>query len=214
GTDITELKEAHEELKKYKEHLEELVHERTRELEEANEKLKELDRLKSMFIASMSHELRTPLNSIIGFSSILLNEWLGPLNEEQKLNIATINKAGRHLLALINDVIDISKIEAGVIDVFPEDFELSELITEAIKNFENDITKKNLKLSVDIQSIKMHTDRRRLLQCVMNLLSNAVKFTEEGVIKISSSVNRDFVEIIVEDSGTGIKEKDLEKLFK
>ncbi|MDW7999203.1 MAG: ATP-binding protein, partial [Thermodesulfovibrio sp.] len=214
GTDITELKKANEELERYKGHLEKLVSERTRELEEANERLKELDRLKSMFIATMSHELRTPLNSIIGFSSILLNEWLGPLNEEQKLNIATINRAGKHLLALINDVIDISKIEAGVIDVFPEDFELSELITEAIKNFENDITKKNLKLSVDIQSIKMHTDRRRLFQCIMNLLSNAIKFTEKGFIKMSSSVNGDFVEIIVEDSGTGIKEEDLMKLFK
>ncbi|MEN2986006.1 MAG: PAS domain S-box protein [Thermodesulfovibrionaceae bacterium] len=214
GTDITELKQTHEELKKYKEHLEELVHERTRELEEANEKLKELDRLKSMFIASMSHELRTPLNSIIGFSSILLNEWLGPLNEEQKLNIATINRAGKHLLALINDVIDVSKIEAGVIDRVYEDFELSELIREAIKNFENEITQKGLQLISELSQVDMHTDRRRLLQCVMNLLSNAVKFTEKGFIKISSFVNRDFVEIIVEDSGRGIKEEDLSKLFK
>jgi len=217
GTDITELKKAQEELEKYKEHLEELVKERTRELEEANEKLKELDRLKSMFIASMSHELRTPLNSIIGFSSILLNEWLGHLNDEQKLNIAAINKAGKHLLALINDIIDVSKIEAGIIDIIPEEFELSEVITEAIKNFEREITKKGLQLSTDISSIRMNTDRRRLFQCVMNLISNAVKFTERGYIKIVSSFDKekpDFVEIIVEDSGIGIKEKDLTKLFK
>ncbi|MCS7216074.1 MAG: HAMP domain-containing histidine kinase, partial [Thermodesulfovibrio sp.] len=127
---------------------------------------------------------------------------------------ATINRAGKHLLALINDVIDISKIEAGVIDVFLEDFELSELLTEAMKNFENDIIKKGLQLSIDILPVKIHTDRRRLLQCIMNLLSNAVKFTEKGFIKISSSVNGDFVEITIEDSGIGIKEKDLEKLFK
>lgn len=214
GTDITELKKANEELERYKGHLEKLVRERTRELEEANEKLKELDRLKSMFIASMSHELRTPLNSIIGFSSILLNEWLGPLNEEQKLNIAAINKSGKHLLALINDVIDISKIEAGVIDIVYEEFELSELIREAIKNFENEIAKKGLQLISELSQVKMHTDRRRLFQCIMNLLSNAIKFTEKGFIKISSSVSGDFVEIVVEDSGIGIKKEDLEKLFK
>ncbi len=217
GNDITELKRAHEELEKYKNHLEELVKERTYELEKANEKLKELDRLKSMFIASVSHELRTPLNSIIGFSSILLNEWLGPLNDEQKLNIATINKAGKHLLALINDVIDISKIEAGQIDIIAEEFELSDMITEVIKNFEIEIAKKGLQLSSDVVSVKMNTDRRRLFQCVMNLLSNAVKFTEKGFIRVSSQISKekpDFVEITVQDSGIGIKEEDLEKLFK
>lgn len=216
GTDITELKKAQQELEKYKTHLEELVKERTHELEEANQKLKELDRLKSMFIASMSHELRTPLNSIIGFSSILLSEWLGPLNDEQKLNIATINRAGKHLLALINDVIDVSKIEAGVIDIIYEDFELSELIIEAIKNFENDIAQKGLNLISDILPVKMHTDRRRLFQCLMNLLSNSVKYTEKGFIKISCNLikqNTDFVEIAVEDSGIGIKEDNLRKLF-
>lgn len=215
GTDITELKKTQQELEKYKEHLEELVKERTRELEEANEKLKELDRLKSMFIASMSHELRTPLNSIIGFSSIILNEWLGPLNEEQKLNIATINKAGKHLLALINDVIDVSKIEAGVIDVFYEEFDLDELIMEAVKLFENEIEKKKLNLIVNSSSIKLYTDKRRLFQCVVNLLSNAVKFTERGLIKIDTLLSeKDFVEVIVEDTGIGIKEQDLPKLFK
>ncbi len=216
GTDITELKRAQEELEKYKEHLEELVRERTKELEEANEKLKELDRLKSMFIASMSHELRTPLNSIIGFSSIILNEWLGPLNEEQKINIATIHRSGKHLLALINDVIDISKIEAGVIDIIPEEFELSDLLKEAIENFEKDIVQKGLEFSIEILPVKMNTDRRRVFQCVTNLLSNAVKFTENGYIKLTSSEDEkdaDFVQITIEDSGIGIKEEDLRRLF-
>lgn len=217
GTDITELKKAQQELERYKDHLEELVKERTRELEEANEKLKELDRLKSMFIASMSHELRTPLNSIIGFSSILLNEWLGPLNDEQKFNIATINRAGKHLLALINDIIDISKIEAGVIDIYYEDFKLEELIREGQKLFENEIQNKGLQFITNLSSIKMFTDRRRLFQCIVNILSNAVKFTEKGFIKISTNLinngsNR--VEITIEDSGIGIREQDLAKLFK
>lgn len=217
GTDITELKRTQEELEKYKEHLEELVRERTRELEEANEKLKDLDRLKSMFIASMSHELRTPLNSIIGFSSIILNEWLGPLNLEQKINIATINRAGKHLLSLINDVIDISKIEAGMIEIITEKFELSELIGEAIKNFEEDISKKGLKLILDIIPVEMNTERRRLLQCIINLLSNAVKFTATGYIKIMVSKdmeNSSIINLTVEDSGIGIKNDDMDRLFK
>lgn len=217
GSDITELKKAQQELEKYKEHLEELVSERTNELEEANEKLKELDRLKSMFIASMSHELRTPLNSIIGFSSILHDEWLGPLNDEQKLNIATINRAGKHLLALINDIIDISKIEAGYVDIFYEEFELDDLISEAIKLFEGEIEKKGLNLIVNSSSIRLFTDRRRLFQCIVNLLSNAVKFTDRGLIKIDSKLvdnDSQLVQISVEDTGIGIKEQDLNKLFK
>lgn len=217
GTDITELKKAHEELERYKAHLEELVEARTKELEEANEKLKELDRLKSMFIASMSHELRTPLNSIIGFSSIILNEWLGPLNEEQKENIATINRAGKHLLALINDVIDISKIEAGVIDINITEFDSSEVIEEATKIIEEELKKKGVELRQDVKNYRLFTDRRRLFQCVLNLLSNAAKFTERGWVSIMLSEdesNPDFIKIVVEDTGVGIKEEDQKKLFK
>ena len=110
---MTERKLAEKALRAAHEELEQKVIERTRELSEANMRLKDLDRLKSMFIASMSHELRTPLNSIIGFSSILRDEWMGPLNTEQKEKRAHIFRSGKHLLALINDVIDVSKIEAG-----------------------------------------------------------------------------------------------------
>lgn len=217
GTDITELKRANEELERYKIHLEELVEARTKELEKANERLKELDRLKSLFIASMSHELRTPLNSIIGFSSIILNEWLGPLNEEQKENLTAVYRAGKHLLALINDVIDISKIEAGVIDVYPTEFDSTDLVDEAIKIIEGELKKKGIELKVEVESHRLYTDRRRLFQCLLNLLSNAVKYTEKGMVSISlfeDRENPEFVKIVVEDTGIGIREEDLDKIFK
>lgn len=208
-----------------------------KELEKANLRLQELDKLKSMFIASMSHELRTPLNSIIGFSSILLNEWTGPLNSEQKENLSIILRSGKHLLSLINDVIDVSKIEAGVVEPEVKDFDLYDLLMEAINSIKKDIESKRIELRVNLIHQKMYTDRRRLLQCVMNLLSNALKFTEKGYIKLSVQKMRDeltpigssfnhpqippylrgeeegLIVISVEDTGIGIRDEDLSKLF-
>jgi signal transduction histidine kinase len=177
----------------------------------------------------MSHELRTPLNSVIGFSCILLNEWVGPLNEEQKENLATVLRAGKHLLSLINDVIDVSKIEAGLIEIDSEEFELQGVIKEVTASLEKEIEAKGLELKVDSIDVTMHTDRRRLLQCVLNLLSNAAKYTENGVISIGATFAggrfseqsngpnpgqaSDFVEIFVEDTGIGIREEDKQKIF-
>lgn len=197
---------------------------KTEELEEANTKLQELDRLKSMFIASMSHELRTPLNSIIGFSSIIHDEWLGPVNREQKENLATIQRSGKHLLNLINDVIDVSKIEAGKIEIHLEEFDLFDLMTEAVQLVEKDIREKGLELRLDLQHRTICTDRRRLLQCIINLLSNAFKFTEQGVISVQASMGSDSptgpsrrggmeVGIAVHDTGVGIAAEDIPRLF-
>ena len=195
----------------------------------ANLRLQELDRLKSMFIASMSHELRTPLNSIIGFSSIVLNEWVGPLNDEQKENLETILRSGKHLLALINDVIDVSKIEAGKMDIYIENFDLADLICEATTMFSKDIEAKSIHLEVNTIHGMIHTDRRRLLQCIVNLVGNAVKYTLQGSITLdvkkvdenNASENEcdpehpqtAFVEIRVTDTGIGISEQDLKRLF-
>ena len=191
------------------------LNQKTEELENANAKLLELDKLKSMFIASMSHELRTPLNSIIGFSSILRDEWLGPVNPEQKDNLDTIQRSGKHLLSLINDVIDVSKIEAGRIEARFEEFDLFDLLTEAVQYVDKDIREKGLELHLDIDHRPLCTDKRRLLQCVINLLSNAVKFTEHGGITVTTSVTESpcMLAISVEDSGIGIAKEDVTRLF-
>jgi PAS domain S-box-containing protein len=247
--DITELRKTELELQKLNEELEQRVierttdlnkrsaellesqqalinivedlNEKTEELEQSNAKLKELDQLKSMFIASMSHELRTPLNSVIGFSSVLLNEWVGPINAEQKENLAIILRSGKHLLSLINDVIDVSKIEAGKIESTPEEFDLHDLIFEAVSLVKKELGGKGLVLQVTSPSLLMFTDRQRLLQCVLNLLSNAVKFTEQGSVTLETRIERSpgatleagVAEISVTDTGIGIREEDIGKMF-
>ncbi|MCX7914546.1 MAG: ATP-binding protein, partial [Thermodesulfovibrionales bacterium] len=222
GTDITELKRTQEELKMYKEHLEDLVKERTyqlekakSELEESNLKLKELDRLKSMFIASMSHELRTPLNSIIGFTGMTLQGLSGELNEEQKDNLSRVYQSAKHLLSLITDIIDISKIEAGRLDSFIEEVSLREIIEKAIITVQPQLNEKKLPLSVNMpfNDIKMKTDKKRLLQCLINLLSNGIKYTERGSITVSVERTDSHVLIAVKDTGIGIDKKDILKVF-
>lgn len=138
--DITEQKNAENELRKYREHLEEIIQERTSELEEktnalekANLGLQETDRLKSIFLASMSHELRTPLNSIIGFTGILLMGMTGKLTPEQKRQLTIINESSQHLLDLINDILDISKIEAGKAELNPKWFLFDQVVKDVVQ---------------------------------------------------------------------------------
>jgi len=191
------------------------VAERTAELSVALEKSKELDRLKSMFIATMSHELRTPLNSIIGFSSVMLSEWAGPLNDEQKENVGIVMRAGKHLLALINDVIDVSKIEAGSVETTVEDFDLADVISEIVEMTAPQADEHGLVLSAEPLHVQMHSDRRRVLQALLNLTTNALKFTEEGGVRIVSKRTDDdaFVEVAVSDTGIGIPEEKRDQLF-
>jgi len=209
------LEKANIELDRHRGRLEEEVKARTTELEQANRQLKELDQLKSMFIASMSHELRTPLNSIIGFTSITLDGLSGELNDTQRDQLQRVHKAGKHLLSLINDVIDISKVEAGRTDVLPAEFTLQDVVDEAVGVIQPLAAQKQLSLKVDIPqgTITLYTDRQRLLQCMLNLVSNAVKFTEKGGITLSArGIGKD-VEIAVSDTGIGIAKEDLPKLF-
>lgn len=247
--DVTERKQAEAEIRRLNEKLELRVTTRTRdleaktqeveatqralmnivedlnykstELEEANLKLQDLDRLKSMFIAAMSHELRTPLNSIIGFSSIVQEEWLGPLNKEQKEKLAIVLRTGKHLLSLINDLIDVSKIEAGKLEVIIDEFDLYDLIVEAAALTESDLAARGIKLEVEAIHQILHADRRRLYQCVVNLLGNAAKFTRQGLITVKARLvqdpgghaGREQVVISITDTGIGIREEDLPKLF-
>ena len=184
-------------------------------LRKANTELKKLDQLKSMFIASMSHELRTPLNSIIGFTGIILQEMTGPLNDKQKDHLSRVYGSSKHLLALITDIIDISKIEAGRLDIKYERFNILDVTEKALNNITPMLKrKKDLKLKNYIEKeIWLYTDKRRLLQCLINFLSNAVKYSEEGIIKIYSVIEGDYITISVEDTGIGISEEDQKKLF-
>ena len=212
--DITERKKHEMELQKAHDELEIKVEERTSELVTANEKLKELDRLKSMFIASVSHELRTPLNSIIGFSSMMMRQSFGTLNAKYKDYSSRINKSGQHLLALITDIIDLSKIESGRIDVESSKFLLEDLLDQAVNEVKNQAAGKNLSVNVETpKNISLYTDRRRLLQCLLNFLSNAVKYTETGGINILVVDDSNDVQLMVIDTGIGIGSDDRPKIF-
>ncbi len=220
--EIAERRKAIERLVQYRQHLEEMVERRTAELaqknlelQQANIRLQEVDRLKSVFLASMSHELRTPLNSVIGFSSIMLQGLAGELNEEQRKQLTIIKRSAYHLLNLINDVLDISKIEAGKVELSPEDIKLDELVKEVAEAFLPQAKEKNLELITEVpQGIVLHHDKRRVKQVLMNLVSNAIKFTYKGSVKIAAKVAGDgYVEMSVSDTGIGIKEEDMYKLF-
>ncbi len=184
------------------------------DLAESNSRLEALDQLKSMFIASMSHELRTPLNSIIGFTGVILSGISGELNPTQKNQLERVYKSAKHLLDLIVDVIDISKIEAGRIDIFPESFDMKEIVDEAVNNIRSLISNKPIELTLSVpDGIVLYSDRRRVLQCLINLLSNAGKYTEKGQISLQTSVVQENVVIKVADTGLGIAEEDMRKLF-
>jgi PAS domain S-box-containing protein len=212
--DITEIKQLEEQLGLLNEELEVRVRRRTAELERANVRLQELDRLKSMFIATTSHELRTPLNSILGFISMTLQGLSGELNEEQRDNLSRAHGSALHLLSLVNDIIDISKLEAGKTEVYPETVLLDQVVAEAAGAMEPQLKAKSLLLQVEVpQRLYLFTDRKRLLQCLLNLLGNAAKFTERGSILIAAREAGETVEISVADTGIGIAEKDLPRLF-
>jgi len=212
---ITERKRAEEELRIYREHLEELVKVRTNELGQANLRLQELDRLKSMFIASMSHELRTPLNSIIGFTGIILMGMSGEINEVQKKQLRMVSRSANHLLELINDVIDVSKIEAGKTDLNIEAFDLSELTHEVKESFAVATSNKGLTLELPTEgTIRVTSDRRRIKQILVNLVGNAVKFTEKGTVAISLAESETGMQVRVRDTGVGMDKQDMERLFR
>jgi signal transduction histidine kinase len=214
--DVTDRVMAEQELRKHREHLEELIEERTAELIVAKEQAEAADRVKSVFLATMSHELRTPLNSIIGFTELLEQERTGPLNKEQKQQLGVVRESGSHLLNLINDILDISKIEAGQLKVSRESFDLRALIERATRATKPLSKEKSIELEVeiadDVNSIS--SDRRRVEQILLNLLSNAIKFTDEGKIHVSCSLQGREVSVSVRDTGIGIRSQDVERLFK
>jgi len=202
--EVTERKKAEEDVKRYAE-----------QLEQANIRLQEVDRLKSVFLASMSHELRTPLNSIIGFSGIILQGMTGEVNEEQRKQLTMVKNSANHLLSLINDVLDISKIEAGKVELSLGEFSLDGVVREVVEPLSLTASEKGLEVLTEVpEGIALFSDKRRIKQVLMNLVSNAVKFTEQGSVKIAARVpGDDNLEVRVIDTGIGIKKEDMDKLF-
>lgn len=214
--DITERKKVEEEIKLHRENLEGLVLQRTAELEIEKERALSADRLKTAFLATMSHELRTPLNSIIGFTGILMQELPGPLNDEQKKQLGMTQNSARHLLSLINDVLDISKIEAGQLKMNLQQFNLQDTIDKVVETNRPFADIKNLRVtvSVDEDAKDITSDSRRVEQILLNLVNNAIKFTEVGTITIKCFSDSNFVKIQITDSGVGIESEKIEQLFK
>jgi len=222
GTDITERKKAEEAIQELNATLEQKVADRTAELAVARDRAEAADRLKSAFLATMSHELRTPLNSIIGFTGIILQELAGPLTAEQNKQLVMVRDSARHLLALINDVLDISKIEAGQLEIHPEPFDLRASLEKVVGIVRPMAEKKGLELKTQTapEIGVFESDSRRIEQILINLLNNAVKFTNRGGISVDTGFGpypyhapRTALRISIADTGIGIKPEELETLF-
>ncbi len=205
----------YDQVKAHAEDLENQVSARTRQLSEMVERLRELDKLKSIFLASMSHELRTPLNSIIGYTGIMLMGMTGDLTDEQHRQLSKVKNNARHLLSLINDILDISKIEAGRVELFTEAMKLSDVVKEVIDSIHPRAAEKSLSVSDAVPGdLFIVTDRRRLTQVVLNLVSNAVNYTDKGEISIRAvTLPGDRFKLSVTDTGPGIAEGDIPRLF-
>jgi len=187
-----------------------------KELEAANRELAAASQHKSEFLANMSHELRTPLNAIIGFSEVLAEKMFGELNEKQEEYSKDIHASGQHLLSLINDILDLSKIEAGRMELELSDFHLATALDSALTLVRERAGRRSiaLHLSVDERLGHIQADERKVRQVVLNLLSNAIKFTPEGGrIEVLAAPKGGFVEVSVADTGVGIAPEDQEAVF-
>lgn len=226
GFDISRLKQAELALRKLNESLEQQVAARTRELRDTLDHAIAADGVKSVFLATMSNELRTPLNSIIGFTGILLQGLAGELNPEQTRQLGMIQNSARHLLDLINDVLDISKIEAGQLEIHAHPFDLRDVLLHVASLVGPMADRKGLELKVDVEAEvgAAVSDKRRIEQILINLLNNAIKFTERGMIRLSARAIGDYrskpgsapvkaVRLSVSDTGIGIRREDIGTLF-
>jgi len=207
-----------EEIRRHVAELEQRVAERTAELSAANAELARASRLKDEFLASMSHELRTPLNTVLGLSEALQEEVYGSLNERQLRSLGTIEESGRHLLALINDILDVSKIEAGKVQLDIAPVSVGSVCQASLGLVKQSAFGKRLKVSSNIDSAvtTLQADERRLKQVLVNLLSNAVKFTPEGGeigLEVVGDREHEVAHFTVWDTGIGISQEDMGRLF-
>lgn len=217
----SELAQSNQSLQEFSENLEEKVTQRTQQLSEALDAAESANRAKSLFLANMSHELRTPLNAIIGYSEILEEDAVDFGYEDAVPDLHKIKNAGKHLLSLINDILDISKIEAGEIDIYLEEIELIVLLDDVLSTVEPLIQQNSntLVFESDKTSLgQVTTDSTKLRQVIFNLVSNATKFTKNGTITISSQrylnhENKEWIEIAVSDTGIGMTDEQTTKVF-
>ena len=214
---IMEREKSEKELNQYKNHLEDLVAKRTLELEETKKEAEEANRAKSKFLSSMSHELRTPLNAIIGFGQVMESDPIDSLSEGQRESVEHILKSGEHLLDLINEILDLSQIEAGKLSLTIEPIRLDLVIKEAIELVQTMANEYDVSVVSEVDSdeeIHVVADQLRLKQVLLNLLSNGIKYNKPGGkvgIEVVSSKKEH--QIVVRDTGIGIEKKDLQSLF-
>ncbi len=186
-----------------------------REISHLNGQLKQASEAKNQFLANMSHEFRTPLNAILGFTEVLQDNIAGPLNDEQREYLGDIHSAGRLLLRLINDALDIAKVEAGHLELFYETFPVARAIRDAVTALSSAADEKGLwiRLDIDPNLGVITADQIRFRQILYNLLSNAVKFTDRGGIALGARIEDGTVHLSVTDTGIGIRPDDLPKIF-
>jgi PAS domain S-box-containing protein len=184
-------------------------------IQEKNLELERANRAKDRFLASMSHELRTPLNGILGFAGTLLMQLPGPLNDEQQRQLRTIQNGARHLLLLINDILDVTKIDSGRVELQLEPVECRDLIVGVVDSLRPLAEAKGLRLDVSVpdQPVVLNSDRRAYSQIVINLVNNAIKFTHAGAVVVGLQDTGGDVVLLVEDTGVGIRPEDHDRIF-
>ncbi len=213
--DITARKRLEQTLLEAKDALERTVAIRTAELRRAKEQAESSDRMKSEFLAAMSHELRTPLNAIIGFTGTLLMRLPGPLNAEQEKQLRTVQQSAKHLLSLINDLLDVAKIESGKLELHVEGVVVAPLVEEVAATLRPAAEAKGLALALHLpaEPLAARADRRALRQILINLINNAIKFTDRGSVTVVLAPAADGLALEVIDTGIGIAAPDQARLF-